>query len=250
MSSYLFESGLRQVAQALLVMHSPTAQAVERSLDEIRIVGQDATQLQRRDIKRATGQAEDALREVLLAPSNESHLHAVRALTELGQVLLLALAADAEHPMQAEEASAQMARRLLVVDDSRVAGAAISKAFALQGFLVRSTATMADALAEITTFMPSILISDVHMPALDVGVLCRNFRVLSRPRPVLVILVSGTTGEELESRLAEVKPDAFVSKASGTAPVVECVMKLWKQSQGGEHQDSDGGSSPADGTKP
>lgn len=248
MSSYLFESGLRQVAQALSVMHSPTAQVLERSLDEIRLIGQDATQLQRRDIKRVAGQAEASLREALLSPSDASHAHAVRALVELGQALLLALASNAEHPMKPGEENAQMARRLLVVDDSQVAAAAISKAFALQGFLVRSASTMADALAEITTLMPSILISDVHMPALDVGVLCRNFRVLSRPRPVLVILVSGTTGEELEARLAEVKPDAFVSKSSGMGPVVDCVMKSWKQREGAAPHNPECGDEPTDGT--
>lgn len=237
MSSYLFESGLRQVAHALLVMHAPTSQGLEHALDEIRLIGQDSAQLQRRDIKRAANNAEDAVREILLAPKGDAHANAVRALAELGQVLLLALVADAEHPVQPSEAGEHLVRRLLVVDDSRVAATAISKAFALQGFLVRSVATMVEALAEITTFMPSILVSDVHMPDLDVGVLTRNFRALSRPRPVLVVLVSGTTGAELEARLSEVKPDGFVSKSAGTAPVVDCVMKLWKQHHGDDPHD-------------
>jgi two-component system chemotaxis response regulator CheY len=232
MSSYLFESGIRQVAQSLVAMHAPTPHALERALDEIRLLGQDSAQLQRQDISRAAAVAEDAVRDVLLAPKEDSHTNCVRAIVELGQLLLLALAADADHPIRPSEADARMERRLLVVDDSRVAATAISKAFAMNGFLVRSVATMVDALAEITTFMPSVLISDVHMPELDVGVLCRNFRALSRGRPTLVFLVSSTTGAGLDARLDEVRPDAFISKMSGTAPVVDCVMKLWQQRQG------------------
>jgi two-component system chemotaxis response regulator CheY len=229
MSGYLLESGLRQVAQALSVLHAPTPKAMERSLDELRLNGQGWAQLQRQDLSRASHDAEDALRELLLAPAQDVHARCVRAIVELGQMLLLALAADAEHPMQGAQTTSPMERRLLVVDDSRVAAAAISKAFAVQGFLVRSVATMVDAMTELTTFMPSVLVSDVHMPELDVGVLSRNFRVLSRGRPTILVLVSGTTGAELEFRLDEVKPDGFVSKMAGTGPVVDCVMKLWQQ---------------------
>jgi two-component system, chemotaxis family, chemotaxis protein CheY len=231
MSSYLFESGLRQVAQALIVMHAPTSHGIERSLDELRLLGQDSAHIERPDISRAAGTAEDTVRELLLTPTEDAHTHCVRALVELGQMLLLALAADAEHPVQSSETSPQMERRLLVVDDSRVSATAISKAFALQGFLVRTVATMVDALAEMTTFMPSILVSDVYMPDLDVGVLCRNFRILARDRPHLVVLVSSSSGPDLETRVSEVKPDGFVSKMSGTAPVLDCVMKLWQQRQ-------------------
>jgi len=229
MSAYLFESGLRQVAQALIVLHTPTSQALERTLDELRLIGQDSAQLEQPDVRRAASQAEDAMREVLLAEAEEAHTSCVRALIELGQVLLLALGADAEHPVRGSAARKHLERRLLVVDDSRVAAAAISKAFALQGFLVRSVATLVDAMAELTTFFPSVLVSDVHMPDLDVGVLSRNFRTLSRGLPSIVVLVSGTTGAELDARLAEVRPDGFVSKMSGTAPVVECVMRLWQK---------------------
>jgi len=229
MSSYLFESGIREVAQVLTVMHTPTSPALERALDAIRMIGQDSAQLGRLNVSRAASHAEDALRDLLLAQAEGAHVTCVHALVELGQVLLLALAADAEHPADAAAAGRRMERRMLVVDDSRVSAAAISRAFALKGFLVRSVATMVDAMAEMTTFLPSVLVSDVHMPDLDVGVLSRSFRALSRDSACIVVLVSGTTGAELEQRLDEVKPDGFVAKMSGTAPVVECVMKLWKE---------------------
>lgn len=232
MSANPLESGLRRVAQVLIVMHKPSAKALERSLDEVRLIGQDSARLEREELVRAARSAEEALREVLAAPSEDARARCVRGLVELGQVLLLALAADVEHPVVSNTAESSMERRLLVVDDSRVSAVAISKAFAIQGFLVRSVATMADALAELTTFVPSVLVSDVHMPELDVGVLSRNFRALSRERPTILVLISGTSGVELELRLDEVKPDAFVSKMAGTSSVVDCVMKLWAERGG------------------
>ncbi|HEY5285343.1 MAG TPA: hypothetical protein VIM14_21295, partial [Polyangia bacterium] len=50
---------------------------------------------------------------------------------------------------------------------------------------------------------------------------------LFRGRPTLVVLVSGTTGAELETRLDEIKPDAFVPKMAGTAAVIKRVIELW-----------------------
>jgi two-component system, chemotaxis family, chemotaxis protein CheY len=231
MSANLLESGLRKVAQALIVMHKPNSKALEHLLDEVRLLGQDSARLEREELSRAAHSAEEALREVLAAPTEDAHARCVRGLVELGQVLLLDLAADVERPVPMT-AQPSMERRLLVVDDSRVSAVAISKAFSTQGFLVRSVATMADALAELTTFMPSVLVSDVHMPELDVGVLSRNFRALSRERPTILVLISGTSGAELELRLDEVKPDAFVSKMAGTGSVVDCVMKLWAERGG------------------
>jgi CheY-like chemotaxis protein len=228
MISYLCETGLRQVTQSLVALYRPTPDATGPLIDALRLIAQDATQLARPDIKRAAEQAEDAARELLLGAA-DGHATCVRGLMELGQVLLLALGAEAAHPVEKAEG---LVRRLLVVDDSRVAAVALSRAFTLQGFLVRSVATMVDALAELTIFQPSVLVSDVHMPDLDVGVLSRVFRALSRGRSSLVVLVSGTTGVELDTRLAEVKPDGFVAKTSGTKPVVECVMRLWEKRQG------------------
>jgi CheY-like chemotaxis protein len=215
----------------LVMLRNPTSEAVERLTNDLRLLAQDAAQLQRQDIRQSAGHAEDALREFLVG-GPDSVSNSVRSILELGQILLLALGSEIGHPTLDAEPAKHMARRLLVVDDSRVAAAAISKAFAVVGFLVRSAATMADALAELTSFAPSVLVSDVHMPDLDVDTLCKSFRALSRKRPTLVILVSGTTGEELDRRLAQVKPDAFVAKMKGTAPVVDAVMKLWKDREG------------------
>ncbi len=74
---------------------------------------------------------------------------------------------------------------------------------------------------------PTILVSDVHMPNLDVAVLCRTFRELSHGRPTRIALVLGTTGDELQIRLDEVKPDTFVPKMAGTASVVQRVLEMW-----------------------
>lgn len=227
MITHLCDRGLRQVIQGLVTLRRPSSEGLGGLLEGLQLMAQDSSQLGRRDINGVAEQAEDAARQLMLG-GPDTHTRCVRALMELGQVLLLALGAEAEHPLAASDAEA-MARRLLVVDDSRVAAAALTRAFTLEGFLVRSVATLVDALAELTTFSPSVLVSDVHMPDLDVGVLCRTFRALSRGRQTLVVLVSGTSGEELDKRIREIKPDAFVPKMSGTKPVTDCVMKLWRE---------------------
>lgn len=87
--------------------------------------------------------------------------------------------------------------------------------------------TMEEAVAELTAFAPTILVSDVHMPNLDVGILCRRFRELSQGRAIRIVLISSMTGDELKARLEEIKPDAFVPKMAGAVTVADRVAQLW-----------------------
>jgi PleD family two-component response regulator len=152
----------------------------------------------------------------------------VRAVHRLGHLLLLGLRSDAEQSEGRQTDAYPPERKVLVVDDSRVSAFALSSAFAANDFQVRSVATMEEALVEINGFQPCLLVSDVQMPNLDVTLLCQTFRGLSRGKRSLVVLVSGTTGPALQSRLEQIKPDAFFPKMAGTAVVVENVLQLWR----------------------
>jgi PleD family two-component response regulator len=178
------------------------------------------------DLSRGARDVEEGARAILVDKA-KGHAACVKALHRVGNRALARLVKFAESPEPMEETRWSLERKVLVVDDSRVAAVALSNALVAKNFMVRCVATMEEALGELHSFSPTMLVSDVHMPNLDVSVLCRTFRELSKGRPALVVLVSATTGPELEMRLEQVKPDAFVSKMTGTAPVVSRVLALW-----------------------
>jgi PleD family two-component response regulator len=147
----------------------------------------------------------------------------------MGDGLLLSLFQYAQSAKVFVESRWFLEKKILVVDDSRVAAVALSNAFVAHDFMVRTVATMEEALSALTVFAPTILVSDIHMPDLDVAVLCSTFRELSRGRPTRTVLVSSMTGDELQARIDEVKPDGFVSKMSGSAAVVARVLEMWNE---------------------
>jgi CheY-like chemotaxis protein len=228
MSVRLYETGLSQVAGGLASLCAPTPDKIEQLAGDLRRIEVEALRLEQPRLAAAAKEAEVAARALLIG-TEDTHTVCARALHRLGSILLLSLFERAGRPSLLVESRSLLERKILVVDDSRVAAVALSNALVARDFLVRSVATMEEALAALGSFNPTILVSDVHMPCLDVGILCRTFRELSQGRPIRVVLVSATTGDELEGRLEEVKPDAFVSKMSGTATVVARVLEMWDE---------------------
>ena len=226
MSIRHLENALREVASGLASLSSPTPDKLEQIALSFRAIQVEFAGAEMEDLGSNAGAVEKCARAVMLDKAN-GHAACVKALSRFGYKVLLRLAKHAESPEAMEETRWSLERKVLVVDDSRVAAVALSNALAAKDFQVRSVATMEEALAELRVFSPTVLVSDVHMPNLDVTVLCRTFRDLFRGRPTLVVLVSGTTGAELETRLDEIKPDAFVPKMAGTAAVIKRVIELW-----------------------
>ncbi len=226
MSRRLYETGLSKIVRGMASLCAPTPVSLERLASDIRGFSKTASQLNQANLVVVAREAETAAQSLLVG-SHEARLPCARALFRLGELLLVGLLQCAENSKDLPQPHARLERRILVVDDSRVSAVALSNAFIAHDFMVRAVATMGVALAELCAFAPTILVSDVHMPNLDVGVLCRTFRELAKDRPIRVVLVSSTVGDELQSRLDEVKPDAFVSKMAGTATVAARVIEIW-----------------------
>jgi DNA-binding response OmpR family regulator len=122
-----------------------------------------------------------------------------------------------------------VARKLLIVDDSAVAALALADVFEMNEFCVRAASSLEEARALFDSFQPDILVSDVHMPNLDVAELCRGFRAGAGARKVAVILVSGRSENELRERMEAIDPDAFVSKLAGAVAVVTRVTAVCRE---------------------
>lgn len=118
-------------------------------------------------------------------------------------------------------------RRVLVIDDSTLAGEHIADSLQDSGLETKLATDPTTAIKVVKEFEPCLIISDVNMPGVDLGDLTRQLRVASR-RPVQVILLSGMTDSELAQRSAEVNADGYISKQHGADFIIEHVGRLLK----------------------
>jgi CheY-like chemotaxis protein len=206
-------------------LNKPSPETTMQLVADLHMIAGEAAMLDRPELSKAAAEGEGAARRLAVGNS-DALVPCMRSLRRLGYLLQEASEMQQDKVQGAPRSAVDAPRKLLIVDDSPVAALALADVFEMHDFTVRAASTNEKANELFTSFAPSILISDVHMPNLDVADLCRRFRASAGDRRVAVILVSGRTEAELRDRLTEIKPDAFVSKLAGAVAVVTRVSAI------------------------
>jgi two-component system, OmpR family, response regulator len=81
-----------------------------------------------------------------------------------------------------------MAEHVLVVDDDPVFRGLLREVLTEEGFAVKTAATGEEALAQVASDPPGVLVLDIELPRLDGWAVLR--RVQEGPHPVPVVLMS------------------------------------------------------------
>ncbi len=115
---------------------------------------------------------------------------------------------------------------ILVVDDSPFAARALVHVLETRGLHARGASTMEEATRILTEFRPSVLVSDVCMPNIDLLGLCRQLRAATHGKPSAVLLVSAHPETEVGDLLCTVGADAFIEKRRGALSVAAKVEAL------------------------
>lgn len=218
MLTRLLEVARHKVVSGMASMGHPGPDTALQLAADLHAIASEASLLERPELSRAAREGEDAAR--LLAQDGPGAVGpCMQSLRRLGYLLQEAsesLEEDAAMPGPV----AASAIKVLIVDDSPVAALALADVFEMHDYVVRVASTFDKAVELFSSFVPDVLISDVHMPVLDVAELCRRFRVSASDRRSAIVLVSGRSEAELSERLAEIKPEAFVSKLAGAVAVL------------------------------
>lgn len=223
MLARLVTSARERVVEGMASLAKHTPESVSQLANDLHTIAGEAAMLDKADLAGAAAEGEGTAR-MLAQGEMDALVPCMRALRRLGY--LLQETSDSECKANLNGKAAESGpRRLLIVDDSPIAALALADVFEMHDFSVRVASTLEDAVELITSFSPSVLVSDVHMPNLDVAELCRGFRGSSVEKSA-VILVSGRSESELRDRLDEINPDAFVSKLSGAVAVVTRVSAV------------------------
>jgi CheY-like chemotaxis protein/HPt (histidine-containing phosphotransfer) domain-containing protein len=122
------------------------------------------------------------------------------------------------------DAPAPDRQRILVVDDSPLAGEELADSLGRAGFEVRVAADRDAAVREIHGFAPALVLTDVQMPGVTLVSLCDALRAATS-RPLKILLMSGRTDDELAIVAGATRADGFVSKQHGTEHIIAYVQR-------------------------
>ena len=120
------------------------------------------------------------------------------------------------------------APRVLVVDDSRLAGEELADSLGHAGFEVRIAGDGDAAVRELGGFAPALVLTDVHMPGVAPAAMCRALRAAA-PGPLMILLMSGRTETELATLARAAEADGFISKQHGTEHIVAHVRRALQE---------------------
>jgi two-component system KDP operon response regulator KdpE len=100
-------------------------------------------------------------------------------------------------------------RNILVVDDEAQITRVLKTTLSAQGYAIRTAADGMQALLEMKTWAPDLIITDLRMPNMDGLELCRQVRSQSRT-PIIVLSVKGE--ETIKVEALDAGADDYVTK--------------------------------------
>ncbi len=106
-------------------------------------------------------------------------------------------------------ASSDGKRNILVVDDEPQITRVLKTTLSAQGYSIRAASDGIQALEEMNTWSPDLIITDLRMPNMDGLELCRKVRAQTRV-PIIVLSVKGEESVKVEA--LDAGADDYVTK--------------------------------------
>ena len=122
-----------------------------------------------------------------------------------------------------EDAPANSAQTILVVDDSAVVRKLIAGKLEESGYNVISAGTGVEALAVISTSRPDLVLLDIAMPKMDGYQVCEKIRGNESTRDIPVVMISGKDGYFDEERGQKAGTSSFISKPFGPETLMKAL---------------------------
>jgi CheY-like chemotaxis protein len=119
-----------------------------------------------------------------------------------------------------------MRDHVLVVDDNQDVANSLVEAITRYGYPAKAVYSGEDAVRETATFLPDMVLVDLSMPELD-G--CETIARMRQKRPaaeIIMVAVTGLTGDEHRQRAYDAGFDLFVSKPLGADKLKELLALL------------------------
>jgi signal transduction histidine kinase/ActR/RegA family two-component response regulator len=118
--------------------------------------------------------------------------------------------------------------RVLLVDDDEDARALVTVVLESCGVVVRAASSVREAMAELQTFTPHVIISDIGMPDEDGYSLIRNIRTLAdeEKKSIPAIALTAFSGNEARARALVAGFNIHLAKPVAPAVLVRAVLDV------------------------
>jgi two-component system KDP operon response regulator KdpE len=126
-------------------------------------------------------------------------------------------------------------RNILVVDDEAQITRVLKTALSAQGYGIRTASDGMQALLEMKTWSPDLVITDLRMPNMDGLDLCRQIRSESRI-PIIVLSVKGEEAIKVEA--LDAGADDYVTKPFSVNELLARVRAALRRTQADEQAEA------------
>ena len=126
-------------------------------------------------------------------------------------------------------------RNILVVDDEAQITRVLKTTLSAQGYAIRTAADGMQALLEMKTWAPDLIITDLRMPNMDGLELCRQVRSQSRT-PIVVLSVKGE--ETIKVEALDAGADDYVTKPFSVKELLARVRAALRRTYTDEQSDT------------
>jgi len=116
--------------------------------------------------------------------------------------------------------------RELVVEDAQDWQVLLVSELESAGFLVDQASSGIEALEQVHSFKPDVIVLDLMLPGINGFAVARVVRTLERGRDIAIIAVSALTSELLRQEALSAGCDAVLSKPLVAATVIEQALVL------------------------
>jgi len=117
-------------------------------------------------------------------------------------------------------------KRLLLIDDSEIALAALSSGLTTGGFEVRAVSSLRAFVNELMDWKPHLIVTDLNMPEMSGAELCTWIRRQMPMKNIPIVVCSGAPDRELEEVVRTSGADGFLSKRQELAVISERLREL------------------------
>ena len=104
---------------------------------------------------------------------------------------------------------------ILLVDDDPICLAVASLVLRQAGFTVHSAADGADALQQLQTVRPNLILSDIQMPNMDGFELARRTRLIPHFRDVPIVALTAFDGQATVQQALDAGFTSYMAKPNG-----------------------------------
>lgn len=119
-----------------------------------------------------------------------------------------------------------MAKKILIVDDEPNIVAALEYLLQRSGYEIRTAANGEEALEQVQTFVPDLVLLDVMMPRRSGFDVCQRIRERREWGRVKILMLSAKGREADVSKGLSLGADAYITKPFGNAELVERIRQL------------------------